>query len=40
MAHIQRRSTVTARIGAVTVGSGHPIVVQSMTNTDTEDVAA
>jgi len=40
LAHIQRRSTVTARIGAVTVGSGHPIVVQSMTNTDTEDVAA
>ena len=27
------------RIGGVPVGSGHPIVVQSMTNTDTADVA-
>jgi (E)-4-hydroxy-3-methylbut-2-enyl-diphosphate synthase len=31
---------VTALIGGVPVGSGHPIVVQSMTNTDTADVAA
>ena len=35
-----RRQTVTATIGGVPVGSGHPIVVQSMTNTDTADVAA
>ena len=35
-----RRSTVTVRIGGVPVGSGHPIVVQSMTNTDTADVPA
>jgi (E)-4-hydroxy-3-methylbut-2-enyl-diphosphate synthase len=35
-----RRPTVTALIGGVPVGSGHPIVVQSMTNTDTADVAA
>jgi (E)-4-hydroxy-3-methylbut-2-enyl-diphosphate synthase len=35
-----RRQTVTAAIGGVPVGSGHPIVVQSMTNTDTEDVSA
>jgi (E)-4-hydroxy-3-methylbut-2-enyl-diphosphate synthase len=35
-----RRRTVTALVGAVPVGSGHPIVVQSMTNTDTADVAA
>ena len=35
-----RRRTVTARIGGVPVGSCHPIVVQSMTNTDTADVAA
>jgi (E)-4-hydroxy-3-methylbut-2-enyl-diphosphate synthase len=35
-----RRPTVTATIGGVPVGSGHPIVVQSMTNTDTADVAA
>ncbi|MEP6687823.1 MAG: flavodoxin-dependent (E)-4-hydroxy-3-methylbut-2-enyl-diphosphate synthase [Gemmatimonadales bacterium] len=34
-----RRTTVTATVGGVAVGSGHPIVVQSMTNTDTADVA-
>jgi (E)-4-hydroxy-3-methylbut-2-enyl-diphosphate synthase len=39
MPSIARRSTVTATIGGVPVGSGHPIVVQSMTNTDTADVA-
>ncbi|MBC7564133.1 MAG: flavodoxin-dependent (E)-4-hydroxy-3-methylbut-2-enyl-diphosphate synthase [Gemmatimonadaceae bacterium] len=33
-----RRQTVTAMIGTVPVGSSHPIVVQSMTNTDTADV--
>jgi (E)-4-hydroxy-3-methylbut-2-enyl-diphosphate synthase len=37
---ITRRPTVTATIGGVPVGSGHPIAVQSMTNTDTADVAA
>src|SRR5919106_3323054 len=36
----KRRRTATVRIGGVPVGSGHPIVVQSMTNTDTADVAA
>ncbi len=35
-----RRSTPTVRIGGVAVGSGHPVVVQSMTNTDTADIAA
>jgi (E)-4-hydroxy-3-methylbut-2-enyl-diphosphate synthase len=40
MPSITRRQTVTATIGGVPVGSGHPIVVQSMTNTDTADVAA
>ena len=35
-----RRPTVSVRVGGVPVGSGHPIVVQSMTNTDTADVAA
>ena len=35
-----RRSTVAVRIGAVTVGGGAPVVVQSMTNTDTADVEA
>jgi (E)-4-hydroxy-3-methylbut-2-enyl-diphosphate synthase len=34
-----RRTTVTALVGSVPVGSSHPIVVQSMTNTDTADVA-
>ncbi|MBI1809419.1 MAG: flavodoxin-dependent (E)-4-hydroxy-3-methylbut-2-enyl-diphosphate synthase [Gemmatimonadetes bacterium] len=33
----QRRQTVTSFVGAVPIGSGHPIVVQSMTNTDTAD---
>jgi len=32
-----RRQTVTAYIGNVAVGSAHPVVVQSMTNTDTAD---
>jgi (E)-4-hydroxy-3-methylbut-2-enyl-diphosphate synthase len=35
-----RRPTPTVGIARVKVGSDHPIVVQSMTNTDTEDVAA
>ena len=34
-----RRQTVTTYVGDVPVGSGHPVVVQSMTNTDTADVA-
>ncbi len=32
-----RRKTVTVDVGGVSVGSRHPIVVQSMTNTDTAD---
>jgi (E)-4-hydroxy-3-methylbut-2-enyl-diphosphate synthase len=32
-----RRNTVTCLVGGVPIGSGHPIVVQSMTNTDTAD---
>ncbi len=35
-----RRKTVPVRIRNVTVGGGHPVVVQSMTNTDTADAAA
>lgn len=35
---IQRHITVPVRVGSVTVGGGAPIVVQSMTNTDTADV--
>ena len=38
MAQIQRRQCVTAVVGGVRVGSGAPIVVQSMTNTDTADI--
>ena len=40
MASIQRRRTVTASVGGVRIGSDMPVVVQSMTNTDTADVAA
>jgi len=40
MASIQRRKTVTASVGGVRLGSDVPVVVQSMTNTDTADVAA
>ena len=40
MASIQRRKTVTASVGGVRLGSEMPVVVQSMTNTDTADVAA
>lgn len=32
-----RRQTVAVRVGNVTVGGGAPVVVQSMTNTDTAD---
>src|ERR1700686_1773797 len=38
MAQIQRRKTYTASVGGVRVGSDAPIVVQSMTNTDTADI--
>src|ERR1700681_2963958 len=38
MANIPRRKTVTAVVGGVRVGSDAPIVVQSMTNTDTADI--
>jgi len=37
--HTRRRS-VTCRVGGVPVGGTHPVVVQSMTNTDTADAAA
>ena len=40
MPDIHRRRTVTVDVGGVPVGSAHPIVVQSMTNTDTADAAA
>lgn len=37
---INRRITIPVQIGPVTVGGGAPIVVQSMTNTDTADIEA
>ena len=40
MAEIKRRKTYTCSIGTVRVGSDAPVVVQSMTNTDTADVAS
>src|SRR5271154_5651284 len=38
MAQIRRRSATVVDVGGVKVGGTHPIVVQSMTNTDTADV--
>jgi (E)-4-hydroxy-3-methylbut-2-enyl-diphosphate synthase len=35
---VQRRGSVAVDVGGVTIGGGAPIVVQSMTNTDTADV--
>jgi (E)-4-hydroxy-3-methylbut-2-enyl-diphosphate synthase len=35
-----RRASTAVRIGPVTIGGGHPIAVQSMTNTETADAAA
>jgi (E)-4-hydroxy-3-methylbut-2-enyl-diphosphate synthase len=40
MPPLTRRHTVTATICGVQVGFGHPIVIQSMTNTDTADIPA
>ncbi len=39
MSYASRRRTVTTTVGSVQIGSRHPVVVQSMTNTDTADVA-
>ncbi len=38
MAAIKRRDTIQVMVGNVPVGGGAPIVVQSMTNTDTADI--
>ncbi|MBX6332921.1 MAG: flavodoxin-dependent (E)-4-hydroxy-3-methylbut-2-enyl-diphosphate synthase [Gemmatimonadaceae bacterium] len=40
MTFAPRRHTVTTLVGGVPVGSSHPVVVQSMTNTDTADPVA
>ncbi len=34
-----RRQTTAVRVGTVVIGGGAPVVVQSMTNTDTADIA-
>src|SRR5437016_487669 len=39
MSQIQRRTTPAVHIGQVRLGSDAPVVVQSMTNTDTADIA-
>ena len=38
MANIQRRKSVNGSIAGVRIGSNAPVVVQSMTNTDTADI--
>ena len=40
MAEIVRRKSVAVNVGGVKIGGANPIVVQSMTNTDTADVTA
>src|SRR3982751_1059230 len=40
MPALPRRKSVSVNVGGVKVGGPHPIVVQSMTNTDTADSAA
>src|ERR1041385_3283586 len=40
MGDFPRRRTSTVRVDGVAIGSSHPVVIQSMTNTDTADVAA
>src|SRR5437899_2936720 len=39
MAEIVRRRSIPVKVGKVWIGGDHPIAVQSMTNTDTADVA-
>jgi (E)-4-hydroxy-3-methylbut-2-enyl-diphosphate synthase len=40
MSILARKQTIGVNVGGVTVGGGAPIVVQSMTNTDTADIEA
>ena len=39
MTAVSRRPTPSVTVGGVALGAAHPVVVQSMTNTDTADVA-
>lgn len=38
MSFLRRRPTRSVRVGHVIIGSGSPVIVQSMTNTDTADI--
>lgn len=38
--NIKRHKTIPVKVGSVTIGGGAPVVVQSMTNTDTADIQA
>src|SRR5437762_2486377 len=40
MAQIPRRQSIPVQVGNIGVGGSHPIRIQSMTNTDTADVAS
>ena len=40
LSKFMRRTTCEVRIGRTTIGGGHPVACQSMTNTDTNDTAA
>ena len=40
MAEITRRFSIPVNVGGIWIGGDYPIAVQSMTNTDTADVAA
>ena len=37
---VERQATLAVKVGKITVGGGAPVVVQSMTNTDTADLAS
>lgn len=40
LSKFMRRTACEVRIGRTTIGGGHPVACQSMTNTDTNDTAA
>ena len=40
LSEYSRRPSCEVRIGRVVIGGGHPVAVQSMTNTDTNDTEA
>ncbi|RPH55265.1 MAG: flavodoxin-dependent (E)-4-hydroxy-3-methylbut-2-enyl-diphosphate synthase [Acidobacteria bacterium] len=40
MPHVKLHKTIGVKVGSVQIGGGAPVVVQSMTSTDTADIAA